>query len=49
VCLIEWPEQGAGFLPAADLHVYLRTANSGRRVQLVAGSARGEQVLRCLD
>ncbi len=49
VCLIEWPEQGAGFLPAADLHVYLRPANSGRRVQLVAASARGERVLRCLD
>jgi len=49
VCLIEWPEQGTGFLPAADLHVYLRPENSGRRVRLAAGSARGERVLHCLD
>jgi tRNA threonylcarbamoyladenosine biosynthesis protein TsaE len=49
VCLIEWPERGAGFLPEADLHVYLRPENSGRRVQLAATSLRGEQVLHCLD
>ena len=49
VCLIEWPEQGDGFLPAADLHVYLQPENSGRRVRLAAGSARGERVLHCLD
>jgi tRNA threonylcarbamoyladenosine biosynthesis protein TsaE len=49
VCLIEWPERGAGFLPAADLHVYLRLEDSGRRVRLAAASTRGEQVLHCLD
>ncbi len=49
VCLIEWPEQGAGFLPEADLHVYLAVENSGRRVSLECGTARGERVVRCLD
>jgi tRNA threonylcarbamoyladenosine biosynthesis protein TsaE len=49
ICLIEWPERGAGYLPAADLHVYLRLEDNGRRVRLAAASARGEQVLHCLD
>jgi tRNA threonylcarbamoyladenosine biosynthesis protein TsaE len=49
VCLIEWPEQGAGFLPAPDLHVYLQVEAGGRRVRLEAVSARGEQLVHCMD
>jgi tRNA threonylcarbamoyladenosine biosynthesis protein TsaE len=48
VCLIEWPERGAGFLPQADLHVYLRADRGGRRVRLESGTERGDAVLRCL-
>lgn len=30
IWLVEWPQRGAGFLPAADLHVRLETAGEGR-------------------
>ena len=46
ICLVEWPEQGAGILPPADLHVYLRTEGSGRELQLQAASPRGERLVR---
>ena len=46
ICLVEWPEQGAGILPEADLHVYLQAADGGREVRVEAGSPQGEQVLR---
>lgn len=49
VCLIEWPEQGAGFLPEADLHVYLRPDAGGRRLRLTAATPHGEQLVRCLN
>lgn len=39
ICLIEWPERGAGFLPEADLICNFSFAAKGkeRKVQLVAG------------
>lgn len=43
--LVEWPERGAGVLPAADLVIRLEYAGSGRRVTLDASSAAGEQLL----
>ena len=46
ICLVEWPEQGAGFLPDPDLHVYLQVEGSGREVRLQAASPRGERLLR---
>ena len=49
LCLIEWPEQGAGYLPAPDLEACLQSANGGRRVRLSAASVRGEAVVRCLE
>ena len=47
ICLIEWPEQGAGFLPEPDLRVYLRSEGGGRKVRAEAASGRGERVLQC--
>ena len=41
-------EQGAGFLPEADLHVYLRPDAGGRRLRLTAATPHGEQLIRCL-
>lgn len=32
--LVEWPERGAGFLPAPDLHVRLAYEGEGRRAEL---------------
>jgi len=48
LCLIEWPEQGAGYLPAPDLQLYLQPDGGGRRLRLSAASVRGEEVVRCL-
>ena len=45
LCLIEWPDRGAGRLPAADLCVYLSIQDSGRRLRLAANSARGADLL----
>lgn len=35
VKLVEWPERVRGFLPPADIEVWLETAGQGRRVELV--------------
>lgn len=45
VCLIEWPERGAGILPCADLEVELGVHGAGRRARLLAQSAQGEVAL----
>lgn len=47
--LVEWPERGAGALPAADLHVHLDYAGPGRQAMLSAGTARGQDVLARLS
>lgn len=41
--LVEWPERGAGTLPATDLRVALSMEGEGRRVQLIGLSATGRQ------
>jgi len=33
ICLIEWPENGAGFLPAPTLRIMLEYAGAGRTVR----------------
>lgn len=40
IVLVEWPERGAGALPAADLDVALEHAGHGRRACLTPVSAR---------
>lgn len=39
--LVEWPERGAGALPACDLVVQLAVAGEGRRARLLPRSATG--------
>ena len=46
--LIEWPERGAGSLPAADLALHLAYAGEGRSVLAVANTARGARFLQRL-
>lgn len=52
LCLIEWPNRGAGFLPPADLIVKVTLSNdekgNGRTVQLQSHSPLGEDMLRRL-
>lgn len=43
--LVEWPERGAGALPAADLDVRLGYAGQGRQAALRALTARGQRWL----
>ncbi|HPF25813.1 MAG: tRNA (adenosine(37)-N6)-threonylcarbamoyltransferase complex ATPase subunit type 1 TsaE [Steroidobacteraceae bacterium] len=39
--LIEWPEKGAGHLPAADLALQFDAASHGHQIQAVAKSSAG--------
>lgn len=39
--LIEWPEHGAGRLPAADLHLRFSVGEYGHEVEVTSGSALG--------
>lgn len=43
--LVEWPERGAGWLPAADLELRFDYQDDGRRLGLRASSAAGRTVL----
>lgn len=42
LCLIEWPQRGAGVLPKPDLDITIAPHEGGRRLTLNAHGARGE-------
>jgi tRNA threonylcarbamoyladenosine biosynthesis protein TsaE len=51
VCLVEWPEKAAGYVPQADLALVFRfgeASESGRSLELQARSAMGRQCLSAL-
>lgn len=35
LCLLEWPDQGAGFVPAPDLEVLLEVSGNSRQASLI--------------
>ncbi|MCL5669436.1 MAG: tRNA (adenosine(37)-N6)-threonylcarbamoyltransferase complex ATPase subunit type 1 TsaE [Gammaproteobacteria bacterium] len=45
VCLLEWPERGAGVLPEPDIALTLSLDGHGRSLNLKAKTARGEEIL----
>jgi len=45
LCLIEWPERGAGLLPAPDLALAFTVTDGRRRLEASAGTARGQALL----
>lgn len=47
--LVEWPERGAGALPAADLIVHLAYAGTGRRANLEPRTGRGARLISRLS
>ena len=49
LCLVEWPQRGAGWLPGPDLELTLSYSGDGRQAQLTAQSAAGQQVLSRLN
>lgn len=52
LCLVEWPERGAGYLPAADIEIFLTLPTSsletGREIRCETKSSRGEQICQQL-
>lgn len=46
ICIIEWPEKGAGVLPLPDIKVHFGITDQGRDIELQASSDQG---LQCLD
>lgn len=45
ICLVEWPERGAGFLPPADLMINIGPEGTGRSLVLTATTVRGRAML----
>jgi tRNA threonylcarbamoyladenosine biosynthesis protein TsaE len=43
--LIEWPERGAGHLPAADVEIRLSSTPAGRHAECLARSVRGQAII----
>lgn len=48
ICVIEWPDKGAPYLPAADLDCYIDFEGQSRNVRFEAQSAKGEAVLNAI-
>lgn len=48
ICLIEWPEKGADFLPKPDLELYLTYADEEREIGMFARSEIGRRAIKKL-
>jgi tRNA threonylcarbamoyladenosine biosynthesis protein TsaE len=48
LCLIEWPQRGAGYLPVADLDIHLIFEQEHRRAELTANTAAGHRILKAV-
>lgn len=46
--LVEWPEQGAGFLPQADLELNINYQDEGRDVRIFPKTEQGRAILGLL-
>lgn len=49
LCLVEWPDKAAPYLPAADLCVQLNVVDAGRQAVLQAVSVEGRRCLTTLQ
>ena len=45
ICFFEWPEQGTGILPPADILIAIEHSGEGRDVDISSQSSRGESIL----
>ena len=41
ICLVEWPEKAAALLPVADLRFLFHFAETGRNIEIQAGTETG--------
>lgn len=48
LCLIEWPEQGMGYLPIPDLDIHLVFQQEHRQVTLTANTNAGADIIKAL-
>jgi len=49
IWLVEWPERGAGLLPAADLIVHIEHQGDRRRLLFTPGSEKGGRIISGLQ
>ena len=49
ICLVEWPERGEGWLPQADLDIYLQHRAEGRQARLLGHSQAGLTLVEQLE
>jgi tRNA threonylcarbamoyladenosine biosynthesis protein TsaE len=49
ICLVEWPEQAAGLLPAADISISFEILQDARAITLRACTDAGQQCLSALS
>lgn len=49
ICLIEWPDKGAGLLAPADLHINIDYTTEGRHLTLQGMSEKGVQFFKRLN
>jgi tRNA threonylcarbamoyladenosine biosynthesis protein TsaE len=45
ICVVEWPQRAAPYLPPPDLHIRLTVHGAGRDASIEAASERGRQCL----
>lgn len=48
ICLVEWPEKAAGWMPAVDLSVHIEMDGDRRNISLQAQSMRGSECLELM-
>ena len=48
ICIVEWPENGEGHLPQADIECIIDFNHQGRQVKLIANTLLGEKILKAL-
>lgn len=47
ICVVEWPEQADGYLPAADIDIHLQQHGDGRRAVMISNTAAGKHCIEC--
>ena len=45
ICIVEWPEKGAGHLGVPDVHVHIRYQDDQRKVLLEANTSAGKEMI----
>ena len=48
ICIVEWPERGAGFIPSPDLSIEMAYEDQQRCITITAKSVRGEKIISSL-